>query len=79
MRWWEDAQTKCMRHHPWCGDDAYALGWVILASQSIVGAIVPDAMVDTCASCKIINLQEGFWDLVRLYIRYCSIRRHANK
>jgi hypothetical protein len=30
------AQTKRMRHRPWCGDDTYALGW---------GALMPHAMV----------------------------------
>ncbi len=30
------AQTKCMRHRPWCVDDTYALGW---------GALTPHAMV----------------------------------
>ena len=39
VRWWEDAQTKRKRHHPWCGDDAYALGWGVLASQAMVGAV----------------------------------------
>ncbi len=36
-----------------------------------------DAMVDTCVP-KITYSQEGFWDLVRLYVGYCTIRSHAN-
>ena len=80
VQWWEDAQTKCTRHHPWGGDDVYALGCVILVSQAMVGniAIAPDAMIDTCV-CKIFFLQPGFWDLVQLYVEYCTIRSHMNK
>ncbi len=37
--WWEDAQTEHMRHHPWCGDDIYALGLGVLGSHAMVGAI----------------------------------------
>jgi hypothetical protein len=36
------AQTKRMRYHPWCVDDAYALGWV---------ALMPHAMVWEKAAC----------------------------
>ena len=25
-------------HHPWCGDDAYALGWGVIKPQAMVGA-----------------------------------------
>ena len=35
-------------------------------------------MVDTCVP-KIIFSLEGFWDLVRLYVGYCTIRSHTNK
>jgi hypothetical protein len=31
-------QTKCIRHRPWCGHDAYALGWDVLMSQAMVWA-----------------------------------------
>ena len=37
----------------------------------------PDAIVDICVP-KIYFLQEGFWDLVRLYVGYCTIRSHTN-
>ncbi len=36
--WCKDAQTKCMRLRPWCGDDAYVLGWGVLTTQAMVGA-----------------------------------------
>jgi hypothetical protein len=36
--WHEDAQTKRKRHCPWCGDNAYALGWGIIKQQAMVGA-----------------------------------------
>ena len=57
------AQTKHMRHHPWCVDDAYALGW---------GALTPHAMVWAKAaqhhgcgdSVKIISALGAFLNLV---------------
>jgi hypothetical protein len=36
--WREDTQTKCTCLCPWCGDDAYALGWGVLTPQAMVGA-----------------------------------------
>ncbi len=36
--WYKDAQTKCTHIRPWCGDDAYALGWGVLTTQAMVGA-----------------------------------------
>jgi hypothetical protein len=36
--WCKDNQTKRMRLCPWCGDDAYALGWGVLTTQAMVGA-----------------------------------------
>ncbi len=36
--WREDAQTKRTRLCPWCGDDAYVLGWGILTPKAMVGA-----------------------------------------
>ncbi len=78
MRWHEDAQTKRMCTRPWCGDDAYVLGWGVLTPQAVVRAMRPDAMVDT--SClQIIYLQEGFGGLVRLYVGYCRNKSLTNK
>jgi hypothetical protein len=36
--WYEDAQTKRTHLCPWCGDDAYVLGWGVLTTQAMVGA-----------------------------------------
>ncbi len=63
MWWWEYAQTKRTRTHPWCGDDVYVLGWGVLTLQVMVQAMRPEAMVDTLYS-QIIYSQEGFLGLV---------------
>ncbi len=78
MRWHEVAQTKRTRTCPWCGDDAYALGWGVLTPQAMVRAMRPDAMVDTWCL-QIINSQEGFWGLVQLYVGYCRNKSLTNK
>jgi len=31
-------KIKHIRHHPWCGDDAYALRWGVIMPQAMVGA-----------------------------------------
>ena len=31
-------ETKHTSHHPWCGDDAYALGRGVIKPQAMVGA-----------------------------------------
>jgi hypothetical protein len=31
-------QTKCIGHHPWCGDDAYVLTLGIVMPLTMVGA-----------------------------------------
>ena len=31
-------ETKRTHHRPWCGDDAYALGWGVIKPQAMVGA-----------------------------------------
>jgi len=31
-------KTKHMSHHPWYGDDAYAVGWGLIKPQAMVGA-----------------------------------------
>jgi hypothetical protein len=31
-------ETKCTSHHPWCGDDAYALGRGVIKPQAMLGA-----------------------------------------
>jgi hypothetical protein len=36
--WCKDTQTKHKHLRPWCGDDAYALGWGVLTTQAMVGA-----------------------------------------
>ncbi len=36
--WYEDARTKHTSLRPWCGDDAYKLGWGVLTTQAMVGA-----------------------------------------
>ncbi len=33
-------QTKHIHHHPWCGDNAYALGWGVIKPQAMVEAKV---------------------------------------
>jgi hypothetical protein len=38
MRLKDFNKTKRTRHCPWCGDDAYALGWVVIKPQAMVGA-----------------------------------------
>ena len=36
------AKTKCMWHHPWCGDDTYALGWGVGMHRAMVWAKAAD-------------------------------------
>ncbi len=36
--WYKDTQTKHTHLCPWCGDDAYALGWGVLTTQAMVEA-----------------------------------------
>jgi hypothetical protein len=31
-------ETKRTSHHPWCGDDAYAIGRGVIKPQAMVGA-----------------------------------------
>ena len=31
-------ETKRTSHHPWCGDDVYALGRGVIKPQAMVGA-----------------------------------------
>ena len=31
-------ETKRTSHHPWCGDDVYALGRGVITPQAMVGA-----------------------------------------
>jgi hypothetical protein len=69
MLWMKWHQTKRISHHPWCGDDAYALG---------LGVLKPHAMVWAKAArrhgwhqtCQIIYSQEGVSDLVQMYVGY---------
>ncbi len=38
MRLKDFSKTKRTCHHPWCGDDAYALDWGVIKPQAMVGA-----------------------------------------
>jgi hypothetical protein len=38
MRLKDFNETKCTSHHPWCGGDAYGLGWGVIKPQAMVGA-----------------------------------------
>jgi hypothetical protein len=31
-------QTNRIRHYPWCGHDAYALGWGVVMPQAMIRA-----------------------------------------
>ncbi len=38
MRLKDIDETKRTHHRPWCGDDAYVLGWGVIKPQAMVGA-----------------------------------------
>ncbi len=47
MRLKDLSKTKRTRHRPWCGDDAYALGWGVIKKQAMVGALATRHHGDT--------------------------------
>jgi hypothetical protein len=64
--WCKDAQTKGTPLCPWCGDDAYALGWGVLTTQAMEGGPKPlRAMV---AAKKKVFAQEAAFFLVQFYV-----------
>jgi hypothetical protein len=74
--WCEDAQTKHIRLCPWCGDDAYALGWGVLTIQAMVGAKA--TLRHGCGEKqKKVFAQEAAIFLVQFYIGYDRTGCHA--
>ena len=68
----------CTWHNPWCGDDAYVLGWGVLLSQEMVGAKLFG--FHGWHPCSQNNLfTRGVLGPVRLYVGYFTIRSHTNK
>jgi hypothetical protein len=43
-------ETKHTRHHPWCGDDAYVLGWGVIKPQAMVEAEVTPVFLNKCVA-----------------------------
>ncbi len=70
--WCKDAQTKRTRLCPWCGDDAYALGWDVLTTQAMVGAKAAPLHTMVAVKHKNSLFAKGFSILVCLYVGYCK-------
>ena len=60
-------ETKCTSHHPWCGDDTYALGRGVIKPQAMVGAKAALGHGDTGVPQYLCHKWD-FFDLVRFYV-----------